>query len=597
LQPLFLQNQREGSLFCIEMDRRPIPDALQFLNRAFLEGDCERERLLADNRAMQERLTKLSLAQETHEAYECDLLRRIEMLEQALKQERNGESTGDFAELDIPTRVIARNILSQSGVQEEPLENIEDDLLDDDAFDKAIDEMSATETQPTIQRSHSLLSERVPAMIQRSHSAPSRTPPQRMASDTPQCADMIGGYRPYRVKEILRGHMDGVRTLSFHPAQPLLVSGSEDGTVKLWDLRHADRQKSSSSSDQKRSPRQVDPRLTYRGHVGAVFAARIGRSLGDSVCVSAGMDATIRVWLLSDALESDGDSSTPSSSSYSNGEGFPFSQRTLVGHTDAIWDLDAHPTSDQLLSASADGTVRVWSLSAASPLLGVLQPPSRDGGEGSGDRWATEGAVVTCVTFVRTNTSCCVAGYRIENAGEAVQGFSQEQVDDATLGYQFDVETGQAVVRFSGVSSAGINKFVSLSNMPVVAAAHCDGCVRLHDLRTGACVHTYNAAQSSARQQQRQADAIITSLCVDPAGTQLYSAGHDGILRTWSLAHSGNGQQGGLVHEQEVHPQRKWDEATHCLAFRPESSLLATGGSDALVQVLKAQLRTGDLQQ
>jgi WD40 repeat protein len=314
-------------------DRRPIPDALQFLNRAFLEGECERERLESENRALQERVTQLSLAQETHDTYEADLLRRIGMLELALKRARNGEEEDTtFDALDLPARLISRTA-SQSGTKEEGLDISEDDdLLDDDAFDRAINELSAGEEQPAelemprqaqpvmIQRSKSAPVSQVPAVMQRSHSAPSGSN-QRMPSDTlSRTAGAVGGHRPYKVRETLRGHMDGVRALAFHPAQPLLVSGSEDGTVKLWDLRHAERQKGVSSSDHKRN-RQVDPRLTYRGHVGAVFAVRIGRCLGDSVCVSAGIDATIRVWLLSDPLESDSDSS-----SYSNGEGFPFSQ-------------------------------------------------------------------------------------------------------------------------------------------------------------------------------------------------------------------------------------------------------------------------------
>jgi striatin 1/3/4 len=202
----------------------------------------------------------------------------------------------------------------------------------------------------------------------------------------------------------------------------------------------------------------------------------------------------------------------------------------------------------------------------------VLQPPAQGGAESG---VASAGA--TCVTCVRTNSACCVAGYRPTTDGA-----------DTTLGYQFDVETGQPVVRFAGAGNAGINKFLSLPHMPIVAAAHCDGCIRLHDLRTGACVHTHNAIQVSAREQHWESDSIVTSLCADAAGTRLYSSGHDGILRTWSLAKGGGGQDS-LLHEQEIHPQRKWDEAVHCLAFRPETSLLAAGGADALVNVLKVQ--------
>ena len=32
-------------------------------------------------------------------------------------------------------------------------------------------------------------------------------------------------------------HFDGVRTLAFHPVEPVLITGSEDHTLKLWNLQ------------------------------------------------------------------------------------------------------------------------------------------------------------------------------------------------------------------------------------------------------------------------------------------------------------------------------------------------------------------------
>ena len=32
-------------------------------------------------------------------------------------------------------------------------------------------------------------------------------------------------------------HFDGVRALAFHPVEPVLVTASEDYTLKLWNLQ------------------------------------------------------------------------------------------------------------------------------------------------------------------------------------------------------------------------------------------------------------------------------------------------------------------------------------------------------------------------
>ena len=36
---------------------------------------------------------------------------------------------------------------------------------------------------------------------------------------------------------ILYSHFDGVRALGFHPVEPVLITGSEDHTLKLWNLQ------------------------------------------------------------------------------------------------------------------------------------------------------------------------------------------------------------------------------------------------------------------------------------------------------------------------------------------------------------------------
>lgn len=37
----------------------------------------------------------------------------------------------------------------------------------------------------------------------------------------------------------LRSHFDAIRALTFHPSQAVLLTASEDGTLKLWNLNKA----------------------------------------------------------------------------------------------------------------------------------------------------------------------------------------------------------------------------------------------------------------------------------------------------------------------------------------------------------------------
>lgn len=43
--------------------------------------------------------------------------------------------------------------------------------------------------------------------------------------------------KTWNPKYTLRSHFDGVRALAFHPVEPVLVTASEDHTLKLWNLQ------------------------------------------------------------------------------------------------------------------------------------------------------------------------------------------------------------------------------------------------------------------------------------------------------------------------------------------------------------------------
>ena len=74
------------------------------------------------------------------------------------------------------------------------------------------------------------------------------------------------------VSSVVLGELDG---------RPVIVSGGDDGTVRVWDL----------ASD---APR-CEP---LRGHTGLVSSVVLGELDGRPVIVSGGRDATVRVWAM-----------------------------------------------------------------------------------------------------------------------------------------------------------------------------------------------------------------------------------------------------------------------------------------------------------
>ena len=93
--------------------------------------------------------------------------------------------------------------------------------------------------------------------------------------------------KTWNAKYTLRSHFDGVRALAFHPTEPVLVTASEDCTLKLWNLQKTIPAKKSASLD-------VEPVYTFRGHVGPVLC--LAMSATGEQCFSGALDGSLQCW-------------------------------------------------------------------------------------------------------------------------------------------------------------------------------------------------------------------------------------------------------------------------------------------------------------
>lgn len=63
---------------------------------------------------------------------------------------------------------------------------------------------------------------------------------QTLRSPLPQLSDSKDAFKKtWNAKFTLRSHYDGIRSLAFHHSQSALLTASEDGTLKLWNLQKA----------------------------------------------------------------------------------------------------------------------------------------------------------------------------------------------------------------------------------------------------------------------------------------------------------------------------------------------------------------------
>ncbi|KAL5109462.1 Striatin-3 [Taenia crassiceps] len=370
----------------------------------------------------------------------------------------------------------------------------------------------------------------------------------------------------WTAKYTLRSHFDAIRSVTFHHADQILLTGSEDCTLRVWSLAKRVQAKKSSCLD-------VEPMYTCRGHTTPVLCVALlsvspagkddiasGRSspletaLEINFAFSGSLDGEIRSWRLGGLQLMLYETFDPS-------VGGPL----LKGHSDAVWSIAAR-ADGTVLSASADGTVQLWNTFPA-----LLQQPqqafkrdtrvlsaTRVFRPASGMQAITTSAVPTSVLFLPSDDSAFAVGL---TSGDVCV---------------IHLETGRQMHFFESAPSksadvaeppGSVNALAAHPNLPLLFSAHENRQIRFLDTAQGTCLHSMVAHLEG-----------VTALAVDPRGLILLSASHDASIRLWDI------ETRTCVQEFTSH-RRKHDESIHSVAFHPTLPLIASAGADGLVKV------------
>ena len=171
--------------------------------------------------------------------------------------------------------------------------------------------------------------------------------PASPTSSSPQIDLFAGSGLDTSVKFILEGHDRGVNWVQFHPTKPLILSGSDDRTVKIWRFNDV-------------RAWEIE---TLRGHMNNVSAVlwhpRAEFVLSDSE------DRTLRIW----------DCSGASGSLSSRGK----CVMSLKKDNDRFWCLAAHPEMN-IFAAGHDNGLIVFKMNRERPPY-ALTPDAATSGD------------------------------------------------------------------------------------------------------------------------------------------------------------------------------------------------------------------------
>jgi WD40 repeat protein len=366
---------------------------------------------------------------------------------------------------------------------------------------------------------------------------------QKFASGSDDQTVRIWDIKSGKCISTLEGHSGCVRSVTFSHDGKLLASGSEDGTVKIWDVDAAKSLK------------------TLTGHVGKVWSVAFSpipptpliKGGEGGILVSGGEDNTIKIWEVD------------------TGE----CRKTLTGHENWVRSVAFSADGLRIVSGADDNAVKVWDVYTSKCDL-TLQGHenwvrsvafSTDGQEivsGGDDNtvrvWNAQTGQCQSILYGHDNRVWSVAfsldGRRIASGS-----------DDQTV-RTWDAQTGQCLTKVGGYS----NWILSVAFSPTgqyLASGGEDKMVRIWDIRD---IHHPQITTTLRGHTSR-----IWSVAFSPDGQLLASGSDDHSIRIWDLKSSGG--------KQCLQVLTHHDHWIRSVVFSPDGQLLASGSDDHTVRI------------
>jgi WD40 repeat protein len=367
-----------------------------------------------------------------------------------------------------------------------------------------------------------------------------------------------------------QGHNSGVYAAAFSPDGKQVLTGSMDRTIRLWDAL---------------TGREVH---RFQGHAGTVRAVAFAQD-GKRV-LSGAEDSTARIWDLQAGKEV---AAFRVRGKWVCGVAFALDGRQVLagddklvrlwdvesgkelrffeGHTGLVLSVAFSPDGKRALTGSSDRTARLWDVETGKevrsfqghtlPVISVALSPN--------GRWALTGSGDRAVRLWDVETGKEVRSFQghplivwsvaFSPDGRCVLSGSQDRT--ARL---WDAQSGKELRRFQGHTSGVASLAFSADGRRLLTGV--GSATRLWDAETGKELRWFRGSESS-----------VKCVTFSPDGHRMLAgAGRTAVL--WDVA---TGQQ--------LHTCREPDSSIQSLAFSPDGKQVLTGSDKGMVRLWDAE--------
>lgn len=287
---------------------------------------------------------------------------------------------------------------------------------------------------------------------------------------------------------MLKGHTDSVSTICLSADSSLCVSGSEDATLKLWEIKTG------------------DCLCTCEGHTGAVYSACMTKNMQH--ILSGSGDAGIFLW------------------SAASGRCL----QAFKGHEGSVLSVCLSPDDQCVYSGSEDATIRLWDI-ATGQCLRVVRGhayavtslcASPDG------RLLLSGSRDTTIRLWGIETGRCLRIFEDRSSPVRSVCFSPDSRcalsggDDSRLRL-WDIETGRCLRTFKGHADKITSACFSHDSRFAFSGSE-DKTIRLWDVESGTCLRIIEGHAYA-----------ITSIGLSCNDHVVFSGSRDKTIKLWSL--------------------------------------------------------------